>query len=209
MADRRQDVDVEFEGSDQRSGEDRRQGDRRTLAADKHGKGYYAAWGFAAGVLPAIGLLLLIQVDNPSGWKRGTPKGAVNMDIEDPREFQPPRNPGIGMEVPKEPKKSDAGVLTEDLLNIAPDLYNGVKLKSRKSGGETVIGADGLANVELVDVESIEIAVKAKTWDRLLADERITTLKRTWDFLTTRYPSLAQIVELSFDDGRPNLQIRF
>ena len=69
--DRRKEQDADFEGDDQRSGQDRRQGDRRAAAADKHGKGYYATWGFAAGVLPAIALLLMIRFDDPVK-RRGT-----------------------------------------------------------------------------------------------------------------------------------------
>ena len=84
--DRRKEQDADFEGDDQRSGQDRRQGDRRAAAADKHGKGYYATWGFAAGVLPAIALLLMIRFDDPVK-RRGT-CGAqiIRRDTLDPHE---------------------------------------------------------------------------------------------------------------------------
>jgi hypothetical protein len=196
------------EGPGLKEVEDRRQGDRRTgdrRARGAHGKVCYAAWGFAAGVIPAIALLLMIQIDEPV-TRRSNPWGSVNMETDEYSEF-PPRNPGIGTTPPK-PKKSEATTLTDDLLAIAPNLYNAVLLRGQNSE-QTVPGTEGLSNLSLVDVKNIEISVKAKTWDGISGDEKVAVLKRTWDFLSARYPSLTQVVELSFDDGRPNLDLRF
>ena len=146
----------------------------------------------------------MIRFDDPVK-RRGTPQGAVNMETDEVSAF--PRNPGIGTSPPKK-KVSDANLLTEDLLSLAPNLYNAVKLRGHKAG-ETALGPNGVSDLSLLDVSSIEISVKAANWDRTLPSKRVSVLKRTWEFLQVRYPSLTQMVALSFDDGRPNLELRF
>ena len=94
----------------------------------------------------------------------------------------------------KKPEKSQSTVLTEDLLSIAPELYNGVILRGRS--GETIEDS-GQDDIDLVDVEGIEISVKASAWDRTPPSEKVAILKKTWDFLTRRSESSASLLTLT------------
>ena len=85
-------------------------------------------------------------------------------------------------------------MLTEDLLSIAPELYNGVILRGRS--GETIEDS-GQDDIDLVDVEGIEISVKASAWDRTPPSEKVAILKKTWDFLTRRSESSALLLTLT------------
>ena len=58
-------------------------------------------------------------------------------------------------------------------------------------------------------MDAIEFQVKAKRWDEMAAGDKVTVLNRTFDFLKNTFPSLTQTVRLVFDDGRPNLDLRF
>ena len=205
--DRRKEKDANFEGPDRRSEEDRRAGDRRAgkdrRAAGIHPKIWYIAWGFAAGTLPAILLMFMVKLDNPSKWKR--PDGAANVGMENARDsLDASRYTGFGTSK----RKSRTTVLREELLRIAPDLYHEVKLQGEQVG-DFVVGEEDAPNIDLTNFNRIQIFVKASAWEAMPGENKIDILKQTFGFLVEHYPKLTQLVELSFDDGRPNLELRF
>jgi hypothetical protein len=93
--------------------------------------------------------------------------------------------------------------LRDELLNIAPALYYGVKLESLISKTDPT-AIDSTANVE-----AVEFSVKGQKWDSIASSDKVKILNSTFGFLKREFPVLTQTVRLVFDDGRPDLDLRF
>lgn len=190
-----------YDGPEHRTGEDRRSGGSRREAVGKHRKAWYVAWGFMAVVLPTAFLFFLAKIDNSSGWRPSQQGGAVNMEVDTFEVVTGIEDPPVNED------KSEAALLTADLISISPNLYDAVKLQGA-GGRELVINEDGTGDFEITDVQRITIKMKSETWNSLPGREKVTILKKTFRFLKTQYP-LTETIELSFDDNRPNLPLRF
>jgi hypothetical protein len=130
-------------------------------------------------------------------------RGARSLDYEETppevenRKPDPRRQPAPPPPPAPVPKKNPVESLREELLGLAPSLYYGVRLESliRKD--------DPTAIDSTASVEAVEFSVKAKKWDK------VAILNSTFGYLKTEFPNLTQTVRLIFDDGRPDLDLRF
>ena len=110
----------------------------------------------------------------------------------------------------KRPKDLDgtAQALREDLLDIAPGVYTGVRLAM-----DDKMAVDEKAKIEQLlkrlNVNYVEITTDAASWDKLKSDQKVDLLYGTFAFLEKQYPALSQYVRVVFDDDRQALDLKF
>lgn len=198
--DRRQNDGEDYDGPERRQ-DDRRSGPRR--AAERRNLIKIGAYGLAMAAVPVLILVLLTTFQEPVR----RPRGARTMDVETVEEKDPAapmaRLEEADPEPPAEPGLTGVEALRNDLLNLAPELYHSVKL-------ESLISKDDPTAVDsTATVEAIEFNVKAQRWDTMGSGDKVQVLNNTFSFLKTRFPGLTRTVRLIFDDGRPNLDLKF
>jgi hypothetical protein len=197
---------------DRRSNEERRRGEDRRRERKKRIK--IAIYGFLGGLLPAFILIFLNEFQGPP---RLVLDGSSALEDKKPEQehvrFEPKPDPDPESPLPLEPelpttpereqKSSAVQTLREDLLNLAPELYYGVKLES------LISREDSTAIDSTVTVEAVEFLVKAQRWDTMASADKVSALNGTFGFLMEDFPNLTRTVRLVFDDGRPPLDLRF
>jgi len=92
--------------------------------------------------------------------------------------------------------------LIRDLRNINPDLYMSVEVKVQGMESQKK-----RFRVESVQIRKLKI--RANIWDDLQAVHKVRVLNETFDQLKQRYPKMLHSVVLEFDDGRPDLALRY
>lgn len=191
----------EYEGEERRKGErresDRRAGERR--AAERKNLKKIAIYGLVGTLVP-IGILMLLSQLAPPVKKRS---GARKLEVDTMKVEAPARETTTRPIRQKRPEKTGVERLRDDLLNLAPDLYHGVKLES------LISKTDPTAVDSTASVEAIEFLVKGKKWDTMGGTDKIVILNKTFSFLKKRFPYLTRTVRLIFDDGRPDLDLKF
>ncbi len=92
--------------------------------------------------------------------------------------------------------------LRRDLREINPEVYLSVEveLKGRQRG-------DAPFRPEEVRLRKIQI--RSQTWDSLAPAKKVDLLNETFTFLKGRYPNIKHSVILKFDDGRPDLELKY
>ena len=101
-----------------------------------------------------------------------------------------------------------AARLREDLLNTAPGIFKGIRLQL--TDGSSISGNDTSSpGLKAGSVRSIEIMVKSGSWDAVPSKGKVDLLKKTFDLLNSRYPSVTKVVQMTFDDGRKDLVLKF
>jgi hypothetical protein len=201
--DRRTDDRRTEDGEDRSDEDERREGDRRAgnerRSAARKNLGKIALYGLGGGLAPLVLILFLNNFQEPVRRVRSTGSRTLDYEIEEVVEAKPEEKPK-----PKAvKKKTGIQTLRKDLLNLAPDLYHGVMLES------LISKSDSTAVDSTATVDAIEFQVKAKRWDEMAGGDKVTVLNRTFDFLKNTFPYLTNTVRLIFDDGRPNLDLRF
>ena len=92
--------------------------------------------------------------------------------------------------------------LIKDLHSINPDLYMSVEVE--------VQGLENQKKRFLAKSAQIrKLKIRADTWDGLQASHKVRVLNETFDRLKQRYPKMMHSVVLEFDDGRPDLALRY
>ena len=186
-----------YDGEERREGEDRRAGEERRRAERKN-LSKIALYGLAGGLAPVALILFLNHYQEPVHRPRGGSR-TLDYEIEEVAKVDKPK----AKAAKEEEKISGVESLREDLLNLAPDLYHAVKLES------LISKTDPNAVDSTATVEAIEFEVKAKRWHEMVGGDKVAVLNRTFDFLKNTFPNLTRTVRLIFDDGRPDLDLRF
>jgi hypothetical protein len=166
-------VQMPSQKNDQRSSSNRREEDGRRDSD----LGKIALYGLGGGLAPLILILFLNHFLEPV--RRVRSEGSRTLDYKIEKVVK-----AKAKAKPKAKEKTGIQSLREDLLNLAPDLYHGVKLES------LISKSDPTAVDSTVTVDAIEFQVKAKRWDEMAGDDKVTVLNRTFDFLKNTFPSL-------------------
>ncbi len=103
----------------------------------------------------------------------------------------------------KEPDKTGVERFEESILKLAPDLYHSVRLES------LISKTDPTAIDSTTSIEAFEINVKGQKWDTMGSTDKVVIMNSTFSFLRKKFPYLTRTVRLIFDDGRPDLDLRF
>ncbi len=53
------------------------------------------------------------------------------------------------------------------------------------------------------------LKIRSDTWDNLQAAHKVQVLNETFNRLKQRYPQMMHSVVLEFDDGRPDLELKY
>lgn len=87
-----------------------------------------------------------------------------------------------------------------DLREINSEVYLSVDVELR--GRE--------AHQVLMDQARIRrFRIRSRTWDHLDAQEKVEVLQETFNLLKREYPNITPLVVLEFDDGRPDLELKY
>ena len=95
--------------------------------------------------------------------------------------------------------------LTQDILGIAPEVYDFVTLDIENQ----ISTRDSNPIPKLSLVHGITINVKSKSWNKYDGTKKVALLHQTFDKIKTHYPDITPFVKLKFDDGRKDLDLRF
>ena len=187
---------------DRRSRENRRSGaDRRPGKERSNRSIILIGLGLTAGLLlPTLVIYLLISTTGPIRRPQGRvavidpDRDSMFLDLSAPR---PTRK--------AEPAPKLATRISEDILELAPDLYRGVSLGYL----QTPLSLAEESPLEEETVNAATISVRSGPWDRRTSLAKVDLLKRTYRLLKRKYPQVTQRVDLRFDDGRPDLELQF
>ena len=98
-----------------------------------------------------------------------------------------------------EEKPSGQQALHRSLKNINPEIYLSVEVEL-KSDQET-------SKEQQAQIQKIKI--RSKDWDRLAPYKKVELLNDTFTLLKRKYPNIRHSVILEFDDGRPDLELKY
>lgn len=92
--------------------------------------------------------------------------------------------------------------LKRDLREINPEVYLSVEveLKGRQAGDAPFCPQE---------VHLRKIQIRSQTWDSLEPAKKVYLLNETFTVLKGRYPDIKHSVTLKFDDGRPDLELKY
>ncbi len=160
--------------------------------------------GILAALLPAalVGIYFADPADPPPVVRRrpDPPKTSGKLMLKRAKKPKGKQKPAD--------RSGTVSTLSQDILNIAPHIYSGVRLEL-ESGEYADKDSDSHKNLKSVFVRIIEIFARAKAWDKLESSEKVDLLHRTFDLLKSRYPYITRFVKLIFDDGRKDLELKF
>ena len=92
--------------------------------------------------------------------------------------------------------------LREELTDISPEIYVSVQLELTGTGAQT-------ATVRPEQVQIRRIRIRSRQWDSLEPAMKVDLLNDTFSLLKGRYPGMLHSVVLEFDDGRPDLALKY
>jgi hypothetical protein len=92
--------------------------------------------------------------------------------------------------------------LIRDLRDINPDLYLSVEVEI-----QGVESQEQKFQAESAQIRKLKI--RSNTWDDLQAAHKVQVLNETFNWLKQRYPQMMHSVVLEFDDGRPDLELKY
>lgn len=91
--------------------------------------------------------------------------------------------------------------LIRKLNDLNPDLYLSVEVELKGLEDQMVFQPD--------QARIRKIKIRSETWDSLKAGNKVDILNATFTILKQRYPNITRSVILEFDDGRPDLELRY
>ena len=92
--------------------------------------------------------------------------------------------------------------LIRDLRGFNPDLYLSVEVE--------VQGVESQKHEFQAESAQIrKLKIRSDTWDNLQAAHKVQVLNETFNRLKQRYPQMMHSVVLEFDDGRPDLELKY
>ena len=141
------------------------------------------------------------------GWRNGwQPKKRQEIEEEE-------LNLPVPMRIEERPRpRQVAPALTQtqvmrlDILAVAPGVFTGIQLKAE---GDRYLTEAEVMQATAPSVQEIEVAVAARAWDALPADQKEGLLNKTFYVLKTRYPNITRFLALKFDDGRQGLKLEY
>jgi hypothetical protein len=92
--------------------------------------------------------------------------------------------------------------LREELTDISPDIYVSVQLELTGTKAKT-------AALRPEQVQIRRIRIRSRQWDSLEPAMKVDLLNDTFSLLKGRYPGMLHSVVLEFDDGRPDLALKY
>ena len=107
-------------------------------------------------------------------------------------------------EIPVQASRREAvrKALIRDLHDLNPDLYLSVEVE--------LTGLEEQARrFRLEEARIRKIKIRSDTWDQLGAANKVDVLNETFSVLKQRYPNITRSVILEFDDGRPDLELKY
>jgi hypothetical protein len=130
---------------------------------------------------------ILTEIANEGDWKDGWQ--AQSLEVVE--------------ELPCKPTVSlHPATMKLSLRDINPEVYLSVEVEFK--------GKRSTSQGFLTDEVQIQkIRVRADTWDKLPALEKVDLLNETFTTLKGKYPSIRHSVILEFDDDRPNLELKY
>ena len=100
------------------------------------------------------------------------------------------------------PRTSSVRSLRHELTDISPDVYLSVQLELRGTHNST-------SGFRAREVQIRRISIRSRRWDGMDPERKVTLLNETFSLLKDRYPNIRHSVVLQFDDGRPDLELKY
>ena len=201
----------DWNGQERRAGKERRSGlDRRQIERERR---KYTVESMVLGVALIGALFYFYASQPPTQAKVVKQTNSMFSDSGEKKYTRPqtPQTPQTQTRAESKPKpkpKPTVQAFSNDILNIAPNIYASVRIVLEE-GQSVDQHAMGHLDLRKVKTRWVEIDVNAPSWDGVESQERIDLLYNTFSLLKSRYPFITPYVRLIFDDQRPKQDYKF